>query len=327
MKHRFYHQFSFFLLSCCTLLFSVSCTVDDNWAEEVSETYHSTRRSLVGLEEVRLESRSSIDTISLKKAGKWTIVEKPVWLDVVDIDSFMIVLSASENSMLAERSSILKVRYADAIDFDVRVTQHGHAVDLGLSVRWAYFNVGATEPEQYGNYYAWGEIEVDTAGYFWETYKWCNGTDEYVTKYCESDGKTTLDSSDDVARMRKEWGGRWRLPTQGEIKELLSECEWEWAQINGVNGYKVTGPNGNSIFLPAAGFKHGVELYYSGSSGYYWSSTLNEYESYYYASGIKFDGKDNECYDYFSRYFGRTVRPVYDGELSVSYGNGSGTQW
>ncbi len=157
----------------------------------------------------------------------------------------------------------------------------GEAVDLGLSVKWASCNVGATSPEEYGNYYAWGEIE-EKEDYCWKTYKWCNGTNEYFTKYCKSkncgikDNKTILEPEDDVARVK--WGAGWRMPTYKEIKELIKKCKWSSTVYNGVSGYKVVGPNGNSIFLPFTGCRNNKTVrYYSNDNTdfFYWSSDLH----------------------------------------------------
>lgn len=126
------------------------------------------------------------------------------------------------------------------------------AVDLGLSVKWATCNVGADSPEEYGDYYAWGETEVKSE-YSWETYKWSNDSADSFTKYCQADNKIILDSEDDVAHVK--WGGNWRMPTMDEVNELCDKCTWEWTTVNGVAGQLVTGPNGNSIFLPAAGLR------------------------------------------------------------------------
>ena len=188
------------------------------------------------------------------------------------------------------------------------------AVDLGLSVKWATFNVGATKPEEYGGYYAWGETE-EKEDYDWSTYKWCNGRFYTMTKYCiESsygtvDNKTVLDPEDDVAHVK--WGGDWRMPTTEEQRELLNNCTWEWTSFNDVNGYKVTGPNGNNIFLPAAGYRFGTEVDYRGYYGYYWSSSLySDYSSdacfLYFDDGS--DGRYgwDDCY----RSTGYPVRPV-----------------
>jgi hypothetical protein len=189
------------------------------------------------------------------------------------------------------------------------------AVDLGLpsGVKWATFNVGATKPEEYGGYYAWGETE-EKENYSWSTYKWCNGSENSMTKYCTNssygtvDNKTTLDLEDDVAHVK--WGGTWRMPTVDELQELINNCTWTWATQNGVNGYKVTSKtNGNSIFLPAAGYHCGTYVYGRGSHGLYWSSLLdcnNCSRAYclYFLTG----GGYNCVID--SRNNGLTVRPV-----------------
>ena len=192
-------------------------------------------------------------------------------------------------------------------------TSSHEAVDLGLSVKWASCNVGSESPEDYGGYYAWGETE-EKSNYDWSTYKWCNGSYDTQTKYCTNssygtvDNKTTLDLEDDVAHIQ--WGGNWRMPTKAEQDELRTECSWSWTSVNGVNGYQVTGPNGNSIFLPAAGYRYGTGVLNRGSYGDYWSGTLYERSSdnacsLYFYSGL------HDWY-YSSRYYGRTVRPVTD---------------
>ena len=158
-------------------------------------------------------------------------------------------------------------------------------VDLGLSVKWATFNVGASKPEEYGWYYAWGETERKT-DYSWSTYKYCNGSSSTLTKYCNdssygnngfTDTKTTLDPDDDVAHVK--WGGDWRMPTEDEFLELFLNCTLTWTTLNGVNGYRVTskktGYTDRSIFLPAAGYRAGTYLLGVGGSGYYWYSSLD----------------------------------------------------
>ena len=189
---------------------------------------------------------------------------------------------------------------------------NGHDyVDLGLSVKWATCNVGATKPEEYGNYYAWGETEPKTT-YSWSTYKWCNGSDDTLTKYNTNggfgtvDNKTLLDLSDDAARAN--WGGAWRMPTDEEWKELRNNCAWTWTTLNGINCYKVTGTNGNFIFLPAAGCRNNDGSYDTDEYGYYWSSSLGTDEPckacfvYFYSDDVY---RGNTY-----RFFGRSVRPV-----------------
>ena len=159
-------------------------------------------------------------------------------------------------------------------------------VDLGLpsGIKWASCNVGAEKPEDYGNYYAWGEV-LPKEDYSWTTYKYANGNYNKLTKYCNNasygdngftDNKTTLDPEDDAAHVN--WGGSWRMPTNTEWQELQDNCTWTWTTQNGINGYRVTSQtNSNSIFLPAAGFRDGTSLGSVGKDGSYWSSSLYEF--------------------------------------------------
>ena len=157
--------------------------------------------------------------------------------------------------------------------------ENGHEyVDLGLSVKWATCNVGASKPEEYGDYFAWGETEPKDY-YDWSTYKWCNGIKETLTKYNNSssygsvDNKTVLETTDDAATAN--WGGSWRIPTKEELDELRNNCTWTWTKINDVNGYKVTSnKNGNSIFLPMAGYRYESWLILETGEGQYWLNSL-----------------------------------------------------
>ena len=187
-------------------------------------------------------------------------------------------------------------------------------VDLGLpsGTKWATMNVGADSPEEYGDYFSWGETKPK-AKYNWETYKWCEGSYDTQTKYCTDsyygtvDNKTILELSDDAANAN--WGGDWRMPTKEEQDELRTECTWTWTAKNGVNGYIVTGPNGNSIFLPAAGWRYDSSLNYAGSYGTYWSSSLSSSRSYC-AYCLIFISSDVGSTDGYDRNFGLSVRLV-----------------
>ncbi len=192
-------------------------------------------------------------------------------------------------------------------------------VDLGLTsgTLWATFNVGATAPEEYGNYFAWGETQPKSiydwsasGNYKWGVYDSAASPDYGMTKYNSTDGKTVLDPEDDAATAN--WGGAWRMPTQAEQQELIDECTWSWTTLNGVYGYRVISKKdtSKSIFLPAAGFCRNSGLgSNAGTIGYYWTSSLNEncpyyaYEFYIYSSNYNL----GNVYD---RYFGQSVRPV-----------------
>lgn len=204
------------------------------------------------------------------------------------------------------------------------------AVDLGLSVKWANCNVGAAKPEEYGDYFAWGETEPyyteghsqdnpcdywksGKSGYNWSNYKYCNGSEFTLTKYCTSprhgtvDNKTVLESADDAVSAN--WGGAWRMPTKDEMEELRTKCTWTWITMNGVTGYNVVGPNGNSIFLPAASGRDYSELDNAGSYGEYWSSSIVE-DGSFAAYGLYFSF-DGHCWNnFYARFCGFPVRPV-----------------
>lgn len=181
-----------------------------------------------------------------------------------------------------------KVEFSDDFPFPEeqsnKVNDHEY-VNLGLSVKWATCNIGASSPEDYGDYFAWGETTPKST-YDWSTYKWCKGSYNTMTKYCTEsyhgtvDNKVTLDPEDDAAHVN--WGGDWRTPTRAEQDELRTKCTWTWTDLNGVKGYKVFGPNGNAIFLPAAGYRYDSSSSYVGSRGYYWSSSL--YSDYSYSA-------------------------------------------
>ena len=178
------------------------------------------------------------------------------------------------------------------------------AIDLGLSVKWASWNVGASSPEEYGGYYAWGELEHKN-NYDNDTYQyWDKDNGEYVFI-----GNNISGTRYDVARAK--WGKGWRMPTMAECYELIEKCKWERSTCNGVNGQKVTGPNGNSIFLPAAGFRNGTGAYDQGSLGEYWSGTKDdEYDGAYELKYLLWGGHSISI-GY--RNYGYSVRPVYGG--------------
>ena len=194
--------------------------------------------------------------------------------------------------------------------------ENGHEwVDLGLpsGTKWATCNVGASKPEEYGDYYAWGETEPKRK-YSESTYKWCNGSVRTLTKYNTYSGygtvdnKTVLDPEDDAARAN--WGGAWRMPTNDEWTELCNNCtstETDDYNGTGVKGQIVTSNiNGNSIFLPAAGYRYDVELLFAGDLDYYWSSSLYG-DSPESAWDVYFI---SDLVDGYYRYCGQSVRPV-----------------
>ncbi|MGM9747116.1 MAG: hypothetical protein ACI30H_09170 [Paludibacteraceae bacterium] len=205
-------------------------------------------------------------------------------------------------------------------------TANGHDyVDLGLpsGLKWATCNVGAAKPEEYGNYYSWGETDPDTT-YNWSTYKLATTTTTKVdslydmvivatftkynthSRYGIVDDKITLDAEDDAANVN--WGGKWRMPTDADWTELHENCTWTWTALNGVKGYIVTSQtNDNSMFIPAAGYRYNDDLYNAGYDGCYWSAALDTLPVYASVMGFTSDIVSEYYYD---RYFGLSVRGV-----------------
>ena len=179
-------------------------------------------------------------------------------------------------------------------------TTNGHSwVDLGLpsGKKWATCNVGASSPEEYGDYFAWGETTTKA---------------EYTEDNCTTYGKTMNDISGNAQydAATANWGGGWRMPTKEELNELRTKCTWTWTTQNGVNGYKVTGPSGANIFLPAAGGRNGSSLYGAGNYGLCWSSTPDDHDVndayllYFYSSSHSMNNG--------LRNYGQSVRPVLE---------------
>ena len=189
-------------------------------------------------------------------------------------------------------------------------------VDLGLpsGTLWATCNVGASKPEEYGDYFAWGETKPKS-DYTWSTYKYCQGTEPTLTKYCTNssygtvDNKTELEPSDDAATVN--WGSEWQMPSDEQFEELInsSYTTKTWTTMNGKYGRKITSKsNGNSIFLPAAGYRGDTGLDNAGSGGYYWSRSLNT--GYSYHAYFLLFGPGSFMAGSRGRYVGLSVRPV-----------------
>lgn len=218
----------------------------------------------------------------------------------------------------------MAVKYGAVKSFTTKEpTIPGGAVDLGIvmtrtdgttyKLYWAKSNLSdkglCTNPEDYGDYYAWGETEPKES-YSWSTYKFDTSSSTALTKYNNVDNKTVLEPEDDVAHVKL--GGTWRMPTDAEWAELMAKCTWTWVTNyngSGINGRLVKATNGNSIFLPAAGYRCETNLYDEGSFGIYWSSSLyTDYagSAWYIAFNSDRVARSNSTY----RYFGQSVRPV-----------------
>lgn len=174
----------------------------------------------------------------------------------------------------------------------------GEVVDLGLSVYWASCNLGASKPEEYGDYYAWGET-APKASYTKNNYSYYNSsTAEYIDIGCEISG-----TEYDAAHVNL--GGEWRMPTRVEMQELINKCTWKWTQINGINGYQVTGPSGKIIFMPAAGYNG----HNQNETLHYWTSSLTNSNTWAY----ELDANSSHIYCTIGGklfYSGLSIRPV-----------------
>ena len=183
----------------------------------------------------------------------------------------------------------------------------GHEyVDLGLpsGTLWATMNVGASSQEDYGDYFSWGEI-APKVEYNLETYTW---TSSCITSII--DEMADLRPEYDAASLN--WGSSWHMPTKYQQDELRTECTWLWTQVNGVDGCLVTGPNGNSLFLPASGYREDSLLNFAGSYGTIWSSSIFEISP---SSAFGLDFSDRWLHwSHGFCYIGRTIRPVLKSE-------------
>lgn len=255
---------------------------------------------------------------------------------VKDTEGKQMEISTTKSQTIT-RSSLLKMPSVNFVG--IPVVEH-QSIDLGLSsgLKWASCNVGATSPEEYGDYFTWGDTEPyysikdpltwkegKSLGFNWGSYKW-GSSNNNLTKYNHIsskgivDNKTILDPEDDAAHVN--WGGTWRMPTIAECTELINECTWTWTIQNGVSGRLVTGPNGNSIFIPASGYGYNKNFYQTESKVELWSSSLSTTTNngpscawILYAGSADYNIGVS---DYNGRYTARSIRPVSDKGVRVS---------
>ena len=232
--------------------------------------------------------------VALKSNTEIKINPECDWIAYVEtkaLSSSTLVFSVQDNGSSEERQGSVTLSLPDGSQSQsITVKQAGmpapQAVDMGLSVKWASFNVGATSPEEMGDFYSWGETELPCSK-DWSTYKWCKDGDYHsLTKYCtdqkywggegDPDGKTVLEPEDDAATVH--WGDGWRTPTWIEWKELFDNSTREWTQQNGVWGQLIVSKiNGESLFLASSGYyEDGANPELNGESCRYWSSSLSQ---------------------------------------------------
>lgn len=183
-------------------------------------------------------------------------------------------------------------------------------INLGLSVKWATCNVGASSPEFVGHYFAWGESKSKSA-YLWGNCFDCldssTGSSWDVYKL---GGKTEIKPTSGQDTAHENWGGKWRMPTNEEVMELCTKCKWVWTTLNDSYGYKIIGPNGNSIFLPSSGVKDVTRHYFIGEQAYYWTSTLSSTKSS--QADIMYFNESKHYASSYDRRYGISVRPVME---------------
>ncbi len=257
----------------------------------------------------------------------FTVVVTDTWGKEMEI--------STSKSQTIPRSNLLRM---PAVDY---VVLPDGPVDMGMEVQWASCNLGASNPMEYGDYYAWGETapyytdghsqdsycfswrDGKTGGYTWDSYSWCGvynsdpeGDTVTLTKYNSDvsygavDDKYVLEAEDDAAQVKL--GGNWRIPRYEEWEYLYSCSTWRWITLNGINGYLVTSTiNGNSIFLPAAGWRCSISLVDVGSIGLYWSSDLNTMMPDA-ALGVYLVSSSVDVCSGSTRYYGNPIRPVYE---------------
>ena len=249
-----------------------------------------------------------------KAAGKKGDVNGDGTIDVADIATIIDAMAGATGNSRADVNGDGTIDVADigaVIDImagkgdDTPAAPAGAvAVNLGLpsGTLWANMNVGAQKAEDYGDYFAWGETKPKGV-YSWATYTHCDG----LEGTCHNIGSDIAGTAYDAARAN--WGGQWQMPTHNQIRELADNCSYVWMEQNGVYGCKFTGPNGNSIFLPAAGRRSDSDLVRAGKNGYYWASTLDENASDY-APFLQIGSNSVLPNNLFDRFYGFSVRPV-----------------
>ena len=256
----------------------------------------------------------------------WKVTSSAAWLTTsrkAGTGNMTFAVSVQANNDAAPRTATLTFE-CEGITRTVSVTQKGkdaimkenghEMVDLGLSVKWATCNIGAEMPEQGGDFFAWGEC-YPKQEYNWFTYQWCYGTGNSLSKYNSNpeygtvDRKNTLEPADDAASQR--WGGKWRMPTSDNLKEILNRenCTWEFTTRKGMAGYTVTSKkNGKSIFLPAAGYAYENNVFSVGKLGIYSASSVST-ERYDKAWTLELTPEEADWGTQY-RYYGFTIRPV-----------------
>lgn len=247
------------------------------------------------------------------KAGKEIKIITDMEGDSIYVDSYYVGVSPVTMTISYDTHNFKAIRISDVLEQTVSINEdsgfvrlmfneiNGHKyVDLGLpsGLKWATCNIGANKPEEYGDYFAWGEISTKTKYGYGSNYTKNNMKD--ISGCVQYDAATA------------NWGGNWRMPTKDEFQELIDNCIWKWREQNGINGYEIIGLNCNSIFLPSAGKWYGNEYGFTmeGYDGYYWSSIMNKDSYGGFVSSLSFSEYSYRISNYMDGYDGLPIRPV-----------------
>lgn len=298
------------LSNACSLTSVVLRSDDTSFVTKGSLDLTSSSLTVTSLEKSH-EYTVSLKDMSFTKANQTATVY--FMLSPVDLSGKNVNVTVTcEGSSSSLQYTFLGQNFQSGLAYSVTACPNtmAEAVDLGLpsGIKWASCNVGATKPEEYGTYYAWGETE-EKEEYLLDTYlyyKYVSGSINENQNWIHI-GLDISGTEYDVAHVK--WGGNWRMPTLEEFQELLENCTWTWTTYNGVEGEKFIGPNGNSIFFPAAGC---LSSYGQSLGGDYWSSTLNKDYGGSNAYGLAFVNSDAYMASGYDREIGLPVRPVSD---------------
>lgn len=246
-------------------------------------------------------AQQRVDTLCIYSKGK--VIERIIKSKVDSITFSKVGIDGKSNDDYvtqiinkADGAFKMSVTSVDSVTVHKQKTSSYEMVDLGLSVEWASFNVGAKAPEEYGGLYGW----ADPTGK--------KTTDDY-DQYPDANPPYDITATDmDIAHVQ--WGGNWQMPSVSHFVELYNNCTHEWTTVNGVNGMKFTAKNGNSIFLPAGGYRYTTSVIGRGDKGYYWTGQLYE-KGASYAYFMYLDNSNKPNLDVNGRIYGRSIRPVY----------------
>ena len=262
---------------------------------------------------VRLTKGNTTTVEVTTGSGNYTVSSSDVSIATVAVSGNKVIIIGMEKGAATITVTDTETGLVNEIELTVTIypsyltcpdDHHPHLIDLGLpsGTQWACCNVGADAPESYGGYYAWGETtEKDV--YNWSTYIHCDGSRDT----CHDLGSDIAGTEYDVAHVQ--WGGFWVMPSKEQQDELRDKCTYTWTTKNGIKGGQFTGPNGGTIFFPAAGYRYYSDLSLAGTDVDYWSSTQYPSRSYY-AYNLYFFSSSMDYYYYYYRGYGRSVRPV-----------------